>query len=193
MLTHLRPSIVLLAIFTVITGVAYPAVVTVVARITAPAATEGSLISRNGTVIGSALLAQAFSRPSYLHPRPSAGNFDADPSGASNFAPTNKALIEAVSGRVAAYRKANGVMPPIDAVTSSGSGLDPDISPENAFGQADRIAEARGTSPAQVLSILRAHVKGRWLGLFGEPRVNVLETNLALDAHLPKASPAAKR
>lgn len=193
MLAQLRPTAVLLALFTLMTGFAYPAAVTMIAQVATPQTANGSLLRRNGTIIGSRLLGQAFADPGYLHPRPSAGNYDADPSAASNLAPTNRALIRAVADRVAAYRKANGVMPPIDAVTSSASGLDPDISPENAFGQAERIAAARGASPAQVLAVLREQVRGRWLGLFGEPRVNVLGANLALDARLPRASPAAKR
>ncbi|MBI1220383.1 MAG: potassium-transporting ATPase subunit KdpC [Rhodobacteraceae bacterium] len=190
MLTHIRPALVLLLLMTLLTGVVYPAAVTILASVLAPAAVEGSLVRRDGVVVGSALIGQAFSDPGYLQPRPSAGDYNADPSAASNLAPTNAALVKAVADRVAAYRAANGVTPPIDAVTTSGSGLDPDISPANAFRQADRIAAARRATPVQVLAVLHTQVKGRWLGLFGQDRVNVLAANLALDASLPKA-PAA--
>lgn len=190
MLTHIRPSLVLLAAFTLLTGFAYPLVITGVAQAISPGTAEGSLITRDGTVVGSALIAQDFKGAGYLQPRPSAGDFATLPSAASNYAPTNAALVKAVAARAAAYQKANGVAPPIDAVTTSGSGLDPDISPENAFDQAARIAKARGVETSAVQAILAKQVRGPWLGLYGLSRVNVLKANLALDAALPKASSA---
>jgi len=193
MFAQLRPTLVLLALFTVLTGVAYPLAVTLLAQTLAPAGAQGSLIIRNGTVVGSSLIGQAFAGAGYLAPRPSAGAYTADPSSGSNLAPTNSALQKAVAERAAAYRAANAAEPPIDAVTTSASGLDPDISPLNAFSQAVRIAAARGATPGQVMAVLRAEVRGPWLGLFGQSRVNVLAANVALDAALPKASAGAKQ
>lgn len=193
MLVHFRPAICLLSLLTALTGIAYPALVTVVAQGFSPETANGSLLRRDGVVVGSRLIAQSFEGPGYLHPRPSAGGYATLPSAASNLAPTNAALLKTVAARVAAYRAANDAFPPIDAVTTSGSGLDPDISPQNAFDQAGRIAKTRQVPENRVLSILRAQVRGRWLDLFGEPRVNVLVANLALDAALPKGTLAAKR
>lgn len=185
MLNQLRPALVMLAGMTLLTGLAYPLAMTGIARGVAPAAANGSLIEQEGTVIGSALIAQGFAGPGYLHPRPSAGAFSAMPSGASNLGPTSTVLRDEVAARRTVWESENGVTAPIDAVTASGSGLDPHISPENARGQAARIAEARGVPLADVTRIIAKHTEGRWLGLYGEPRVNVLMTNLALDAGLP--------
>lgn len=192
MFSYLRPALSLLALLTLLTGGIYPLSVTVLSQVLAPAASQGSLIRVNGTVVGSALLGQKFTDARYLQPRPSAGDYATMPSGASNLAPTNKALLTAVTDRVTAWKAENGTTPPIDAVTTSGSGLDPDVSPESALAQADRIAKARGVAPDAVVKIIAAQWKGPWLGLFGQARVNVLETNLALDAALPPGPAAAK-
>lgn len=182
MLPHLRPALSMLALFTILTGVAYPLAITGVLRAIAPGAAQGSLVAHDGQVVGSALIGQAFTEPGYLQPRPSAVSYNAAASGATNYAPTNKAFIAAVAERVTAYRAANGVTPPIDAVTTSASGLDPDVSPENATDQAARIAAARHADPALVRRVIRSQVRGPWLGLYGQARVNVLAANLALDA-----------
>ena len=192
MLTHLRPALVLLALLSLLTGGLYPLSVTLLAQVLAPAQAQGSLIRVNGTVVGSSLLGQAFTTARYLHPRPSAGDYATLPSAASNLAPTNAALLKAVAARVAAWQSDTGTTPPIDAVTTSGSGLDPDISPAAALAQADRIARSRGVSADAVAQIIAAHRKGPWLGLFGQARVNVLDTNLALDAALPPGPAAPK-
>ena len=191
MLTHLRPALLLTLVFTLLTGLAYPFAMTGLAGALFPAAATGSLIERDGRVIGSALIAQPFARPEYLHPRPSAAGWNADPSGASNLGPTSAALIAAVAARRVAFEAETGVPAPIDAVTASGSGLDPDVSPATALAQANRIAAARGADPAAVRTLIEAAVQARWLGLYGEPRVNVLRTNLALDAAFPLAPAGA--
>lgn len=185
MLTHLRPAITLTLGFTLLTGLAYPLAITGAAQALFPAQANGSLIENDGTVVGSALIAQAFTGAGYLHPRPSASDYGATPSGASNLGPTNAALIASVAERRAAYRAENGVDAPIDAVTTSASGLDPDISPENAAAQAARIATARNADPAAVQALIAQHTQMPLLGLYGDPVVNVLQTNLALDASFP--------
>ncbi|MES2664481.1 MAG: potassium-transporting ATPase subunit KdpC [Pseudomonadota bacterium] len=186
MLTHLRPAITLTVMFTLLTGLAYPLAITGAAQSLFPAAANGSLVLRGDTVIGSSLVAQAFTGPGYLHPRPSASGWNAAATGASNLGPTSAALIATVAERRAAWEALNGQSAPIDAVTASGSGLDPDISPETALAQAGRIAAARGADVAAIRALIEAATVGRTLWLFGEPRVNVLETNLALDAAFPK-------
>ena len=185
MLNHLRPALVMTLGMTLLTGLAYPLAMTGIAQAIAPQAANGSLISRNGQTVGSALIGQDFAGPAYLHPRPSASGYGAMPSGASNLAPTSAALAAMVADRRAAWERENGTPAPIDTVTASGSGLDPDISPEAARGQAGRIATARGVPVDKVLAILQAQTAGPWLGLYGESRVNVLLTNLALDEALP--------
>ncbi|MFT3687809.1 potassium-transporting ATPase subunit KdpC [Paenirhodobacter sp.] len=185
MLTQLRPALVILVAMTVLTGLAYPLAMTGIAQVIAPDTATGSLIRRDGRAIGSALIAQRFMGAGYLHPRPSAGNYDPMSSGGSNLGPTSAALAAAVAARRTEWETANGGTAPVDAVTSSGSGLDPHISPANARGQAARIAAARGVPTAEVLRIVTDHIETRWLGLYGEPHVNVLLTNLALDAALP--------
>lgn len=185
LMTHIRPSLTLLAAFTILTGLAYPLAMTGLAKGLFPAASQGSLILRDGWAVGSDLIGQGFTAPGYLHPRPSASGYNAAGSGARNLGPTSAALIAAVAERQAAFTAENGAAGPIDAVTMSGSGLDPDISPQNAMAQAGRIAAARGVDAAQVEGLIRELTEPRWLGLYGLPRVNVLRLNLALDAAFP--------
>lgn len=185
MLTHLRPAIALTAFFTLLTGLAYPLVMTGAAQTLFPLAANGSLIETEDTVIGSSLIAQPFAGAGYLHPRPSASGWNAAGTGASNLGPTSATLIATVAERRAAWEAANGATAPIDAVTASGSGLDPHISPENAMAQAGRIATARGVDESAVRSVIEAAVESPWLGLYGERRVNVLLTNIALDEAFP--------
>ncbi len=187
----IRPALVMTALMTLLTGLAYPLAMTGVASAIAPAAATGSLITKDGVVIGSSLIGQDFTNPGYLHPRPSASAFNAAGTGASNLGPASAALVSAVKDRRAAYQAENGQDAPIDAVTTSASGLDPDISPENATAQAARIAKARGVDSALVQKIIDDATQGPFLGLYGLPRVNVLETNMALDAALPPVPPAA--
>lgn len=185
MLSHLRPAIALTVLFTLLIGLAYPLAMTGIAQGLFPVAANGSLIERNGTTVGSSLIAQGFTGAAYLHPRPSASGWNAAGTGASNLGPTSAALIAAVAKRRAEWEALNGTPAPIDAVTTSGSGLDPDISSETALAQSDRIAAARGADPVAVRALIEAAVQGRSLGLYGEARVNVLLTNIALDDAFP--------
>jgi potassium-transporting ATPase KdpC subunit len=175
---------------TILLGVLYPLAVTVLAQLFMRDKANGELIVRNGQVVGSALIAQGFSSPRYFHPRPSvAGNgYDATSSGGSNFGPTNQKLIDRISGDVATWHKqdpgAQGPVP-IGLVTTSGSGLDPDISPADALYQVPMVAAARHLPEAQVRQLVDQHIEGRQFGFLGEPRVNVLELNLALDQLAP--------
>lgn len=148
-------------------------------------AADGSQVARDGAVVGSALIAQPFDGAGYLHPRPSASGWNAAGTGGSNLGPTSAALIATVADRRAAWEAANRAEAPIDAVTASGSGLDPHISPDNALAQADRIAAARGLEASAVQALIEAAVETPLLGLYGEPRVNVLLTNIALDDAFP--------
>ena len=169
---------------TVLLGLGYPLLVTVIAGVVFPHKAAGSLIMKDGQVIGSELLAQSFTSDRYFHPRPSAaGNgYDATASGGSNLAQSNAKLVQRVQGDIDRLSAENPGKPvPIDMVTTSGSGLDPDITPDNAYFQARRVAKARGLSEDQVRNLIAANTSGRQLGLLGEPRVNVLALNLALD------------
>lgn len=169
---------------TVIFGIGYPLVVTLAAHLIFPRQAEGSLILKNGQVIGSELLAQNFTSDRYFHPRPSAaGNgYDATSSGGSNLAQSSAKLVQRIQGDIDKLSKASGGKPvPIDLVTTSGSGLDPDITPDAAYYQAQRVAKVRGLSEEQVRELIAQHVTGRQFGLLGEPRVNVLSLNLDLD------------
>jgi K+-transporting ATPase ATPase C chain len=185
------PGFRMMLVVTVLTGFIYPGVVTAICQLAFHDQANGSLVSANGQVVGSRLIGQDFKKPEYLQPRPSAAGNGYDPtaSGAANYGPTNQKLIDRVKDSAAAFRKANpdynGPIP-ADLLTTSGSGLDPDISPASAGAQAARIAKARGVSVAQVLNLIAQHTQKRDLGFMGEPRVNVLETNLALDTDLRK-------
>jgi K+-transporting ATPase ATPase C chain len=176
---------------TILTGLIYPALVTALARTIFPRQSDGSLIVKNGKVIGSEWIGQAFSAPEYFHGRPSAaGNgYDASASGGSNLGPTNKKLADRVRSDAERFRKENpdysGPIP-ADLLTTSASGLDPHVSPASAEAQAARVAKARGASLDQVRRLIRDHAEGRQFGILGEPRVNVLKLNLALDAAFPK-------
>jgi K+-transporting ATPase ATPase C chain len=170
---------------TLLLGVAYPLVVTAVAQLMFPDKANGQLIERNGTVIGSRIIGQAFSSPGYFRGRPSAAGagYDAANSGGTNLGPTNKKLVEAVKAAVDAARRENpAAAVPIDLVTSSASGLDPHISPASAAFQVPRVARERGVGVAAIERLVDAHTQGRQLGVLGEPVVNVLELNLDLDA-----------
>ena len=184
---QLVPAIAAFVAFTVIAGLAYPLVVTGVAQLVFPGRADGSLVQRDGDIVGSRLIGQPFAGARYFRPRPSAAGegYDAMSSSASNLGPTNEELLKEIRERTNVYRRENGLAPrdavPGDAVTSSGSGLDPGISVENARIQAARVARARGLSVAAVLALVDEHTDGRALGFLGEPAVNVLELNLALD------------
>lgn len=186
MFGEFRPALVLLGFFTLLTGVAYPAVITIGARVLFPAQAEGSLIREGGTIRGSALIGQPFSGAGYFWGRPSATSpeYNASASSGSNLGPSNPALAEAVMERVAALHAAdpaNTAPVPVDLVTASGSGLDPHISPAAAAYQVARVARARKLPEAQVQELVAAHTEGRTLGVLGERRVNTLLLNLALD------------
>ncbi|HUJ79847.1 MAG TPA: potassium-transporting ATPase subunit KdpC [Nitrospiria bacterium] len=187
MTTHLRASILSLIVLTIITGLLYPLAVTGVARLLFPRQADGSLIIQNGKPVGSELIGQPFDDPKYFWGRPSATSpypYNAASSSGSNLGPTNDALLSAVKDRVAALRAAdpgNSAPVPVDLVTASGSGLDPHISPAAADYQVHRVAKIRGLDETKVRALVEAHTEGRQLGLLGEPRVNVLELDLALD------------
>ena len=202
MLKQLRPAIMSVLAFTLLTGLLFPALITIISKTVMPAQANGSLITRNGQVAGSSLIGQSFAKPIYFHPRPSAAGNGYDPtsSGGSNLGPTSDKLINGVKADpkakvdafggikqlAAAYRKENALAAnaevPADAVTRSASGLDPQISPENAALQAPRVAKARGLSVDKVNELVAQNTQGRSLGVLGEPGVNVLQLNLALDA-----------
>ena len=180
---QLLAAVVVFLAFTVLTGIAYPLAVTGIAQVVFPSRADGSLVERDGKVVGSRLIGQNFEGPRYFHPRPSAAGdgYDAMSSSASNLGPTNPDLLDAVAERRAAYRQVNGVPAPVDALTASGSGLDPHISPANARAQAIRVARERGLDLTSLLRLVDEHTDGRSLGFLGESGVNVLELNLALD------------
>ena len=193
MLTYFRPAIVMMALFTLVLGLAYPLAMTGAAGLMFPQQAGGSLVrDASGHVVGSWLIAQGFAKPEYLHPRPSAaGNgYDASSSGGSNLGPMDPALAKRVKGDSDTIRKDAGGLPiPADAVTTSGSGLDPEVSPDNAHMQAARIASTRGVAVAEVQTVIDGDTQGATLGFIGEPRVNVLAVNRALDARFPVARP----
>ncbi len=199
---HLRPAVVLVVLFTLLTGLAFPLAFVGVAGAVFPGQAGGSLVERDGTVVGSSLLGQSFTQDKYFQGRPSATTnpdpadstktvpapYNAGNSGASNAGPTAKSLIDRVAGDV---EKAGARPVPGDMVTTSASGLDPHISPETADRQVARVAAARSMPEARVREIVAAHTEGRLLGLIGEPRVNVLALNMALDALALDAKPAS--
>ena len=197
MLREIRPAIVVLVLLTAITGLAYPLAMTGIAQAIFPYQSRGSLIEKDGKVVGSALIGQVFADDKYFHGRPSATNtpdpkdatktidapYNAANSGGSNLGPTSKMLIERVKGDVDKLKAENpSAQVPIDLVTTSGSGLDPDISPEAAMFQVPRVAKARNMPEDRVRQVVQEQTQSRWLGLLGEPRVNVLALNLALDS-----------
>jgi K+-transporting ATPase ATPase C chain len=196
MLREVRPALVLIIALTLITGLIYPLAMTGIAGVIFPHQAQGSLIEKDGTVVGSELIGQVFVDDKYFHGRPSATNkpdpndatknvdapYNAANSGGSNLGPTNKALIDRVKGDVDKLKAENPSTPvPIDLVTTSGSGLDPHISPDAALFQVPRIAKARSMPEDRLRQLVADHVEGRFLGLIGEPRVNVLMLNIALD------------
>jgi potassium-transporting ATPase KdpC subunit len=182
-------AVLMTVVTTVLLGVGYPLLVTLLARLM-PDQADGQLISRNGTIIGSRIIAQPFTGAAYFHPRPSmAGNNGYDPtnSGGSNYGPTNQKLIDRVKAEVAVLQAENPGKPiPVDLVTTSGSGLDPEITPAGAEFEIPRVAKARGMAEADLRNLVREHTEQRQFGFFGEPRVNVLELNLALDEKFPE-------
>lgn len=184
MLSQLRPAILMLVVMTALLGIAYPWAVTGVAQVAFSDQANGSLIKKDGKVIGSSLIGQTFAGERYFHGRPSAAGqgYDAAASSGSNLGPTSKALIDRVSGSIAELRKTSSQTIPIDLVTASGSGLDPDITPLAAAYQVERVARARGLPAEQVRNLVESQIQGRQLGFLGEERVNVLSLNLALDA-----------
>lgn len=202
MTSALRMSILMLIVMSIITGLAYPFAITGLAQLLFPHEANGSLIRHGDTVVGSALIGQYFARPEYFHPRPSAANgtapapapnappqngYDPTNSAATNLGPSNRKLVDSVTAAVQANQPDNPGKPvPGDLVTSSASGLDPDITPAAADFQVPRVARARGLSEDQVRALVAQHTQGRMLGFLGEPRVNVLELNLALDGQAAK-------
>ena len=201
MLNQLRPALVSVAFFTLVTGMLFPGVITGIASVVFPKQAHGSLIEKQGKVIGSALIGQSFAKPEFFHPRPSANSYDGANSGGTNLGQTSDKLLNGIHKKTAdgeddpgnfdgikdlatAYRTENGLakdaLVPADAVTRSASGLDPEISPENAQLQAARVAKARGKSVEEVQKLIDAHPEGRTLGVLGDPRVNVLALNRAL-------------
>ena len=199
MLTHLRPALALLVLMTALTGLAYPFAVTGIAQVVASGPANGSLIEKNGAVIGSSLIGQAFTSDRYFHPRPSATSapdpadssktvdtpYNAANSSGSNLGPTSQKLVDRVKADAETLKTAGATTIPADAATTSASGLDPHISPAFAALQVARVAKARGMQEPQLAALVAQQIEGRLLGVLGEPRVNVLKLNLALDALRP--------
>jgi K+-transporting ATPase ATPase C chain len=196
MLKEIRPAIILLVALTLITGLAYPLAMTGIAGVIFPRQAQGSIVERDGKVVGSELIGQVFADDKYFHGRPSAtvtpdpkdptknvdAPYNAVNSGGSNLGPTSKPLAERIKGEVDKLKAENPSAPvPVDLVTTTGSGLDPHISPEAALFQVPRVARTRSLPEDRVRELVNAHVEGRWLGFLGEPRVNVLALNMALD------------
>ena len=182
MLAHLRPAITLTLFFALLTGLIYPLAITGAAQAIFPVQANGSRIIRNGALIGSALIGQNWTADKYFHGRPSAVKYDASTSSGSNLGPSSKTLIAALADNAKAL---GGTNIPADLVTASGSGLDPDISPAGALFQVARVAQARGLPEEALRQLIAAHTRGPDLGILGEPRVNVLDLNLALDELKP--------
>jgi len=192
MFKEFKPAFRITLLFTLLTGLLYPGIVTVLSQSLFRDQASGSLISKNGKALGSRLIGQNFTKPEYFHPRPSAAGsgYDAASSSGSNLGPTSQKLIDRVQAAAAQFRLENpdfnGPIP-ADALTTSASGLDPHITPANAAAQLNRVAKARGLDPAQLQQLVNRFTEGRSLGFLGEPRVNVLLLNLALDEQLPRA------
>ena len=180
LLAQIRPALVLLVLLSLVTGLAYPLAVAGVAQLTFPAQANGSLVSRDGVIVGSSLIGQGFAGDGYFHARPSAVGYDAAGSGGTNLGATSAALATDVAARIAELDGADAPVP-ADAATASGSGLDPHISPAFAQLQIERVAAARGLDEARLADLVARHIQWPLLGIFGEPMVNVLELNLALD------------
>jgi K+-transporting ATPase ATPase C chain len=186
MLAHLRPAFGLTLLFTLVTGVLYPLAITGVAQVAMPAQANGSMVEEDGRIVGSSLIGQSFANPRYFHGRPSAAGqngYDASSSSGSNLGPTSKALAERIKGDVEKAKAEDGLSGPVpaDLVTASGSGLDPDVSPASAHAQVSRVARERSLPEADVRALVDRSIRPRLLGLIGEPRVNVLALNMALD------------
>ena len=189
LLRNLLTAVLMTIVTTLLLGIVYPLGITAIAQVVFPEQANGQLIVRNGAVVGSRLIGQTFSSPGYFHGRPSAAGagYDAANSGGTNLGPTNKKLIDAVRANVEAARRQRTDVPvPVDLVTASASGIDPHISPAAAEFQVPRVARARGIAEDEVRRLVASHTEGRTFGLLGEPRVNVLELNLALDDQHPK-------
>ncbi|HEV2418615.1 MAG TPA: potassium-transporting ATPase subunit KdpC [Terriglobia bacterium] len=188
---HISPAFKMMIVLTVLTGLIYPGVITGLCQIMFHHQANGSLVRANETLVGSSLIGQSFSRPEYFHPRPSAAGNGYDPmaSGGSNLGPTSQALYNRVKASVAQFRRENPQFHgpiPADMVTASASGLDPDISPAGAYAQAQRVARTRGVAAERIRRLIREYTEHRQLGFLGDPRVNVLEINLALDRQFPR-------
>jgi K+-transporting ATPase ATPase C chain len=188
MLKELKPAILITFVLTILTGILYPLAVTGIAQTIFHKQANGSLIERDGKIIGSEIIGQNFTKPEYFHPRPSQNSYDAANSGGSNLGPANPALADRLKKDGDTFHKDNPDYTgpnPADAITASGSGLDPEISPANAIAQAARVAKARGVATDAVENLVAANTQQRDLGVLGEPRVNVLKLNMALDQTLP--------